>query len=427
VFIKPKYISVLGYFLIFFILHADSGNNTALEGWSLIWQDEFNDSTINTADWEFDIGTGAPVFEAFGAISSEFSPEGFPKDNFSVQWDGYLKVNQTGNYKFYIIADDGVRFYLNDSLIIDEWQPQPATEFTGILKLQEIQDYKIRIEYFEEGGGEAIIFGWESNSFPKTLITSKNLVTNTGEPGLKGTYFPNKSLKLAKNQKPFIRIDKELNWVTTSGGWGNNESQYYTDDHNNVRIENGKLIIEAKKEYFKGSDYTSARIKTKKSWKYGRVEIRAKLPSGIGTWCALWALPTDRTYGPWPHSGEIDILEHVGFNEGEIIGSVHTSANSGDLYGTDQQGRIKIPNACKEFNNYILEWQDDEIAVSVNNKKFFKYSKQNRPWQKWPFDQNFHLILNIAIGGSWGGAKGIDDNAFPTKMEVDYVRVYTHK
>ena len=116
----------------------------------------------------------------------------------------------------------------------------------------------------------------------------------------------------------------------------------------------------------------------------------------------------------------------MGFNEGEIIGSVHTSANSGDLYGTDQQGKIKIPNACKEFNNYILEWQDDEIAVSVNNKKFFKYSKQNRPWKKWPFDQRFHLIFNIAVGGWWGGAKGIDDNAFPTKMEVDYVRVYTH-
>jgi beta-glucanase (GH16 family) len=422
VFIKPKYISVLGYF---FILHADSGNNTALEDWSLIWQDEFSDSTINRLEWEFDIGTGAPIFDSFGVSSSEFSPEGFPKDNFSVQWDGYLKVSQTGNYKFYIIADDGVRLYLNDSLIIDEWQPQPATEFTCKLKLHEDQDYKIRIEYFEESGGEAIIFGWESNSFPKSLITSNNLVTDTGEPGLKGRYFPNKSLKHAKNQKPFTRIDKELNWVT-GGGWGNNESQYYTDDPNNVRIENGKLIIEAKKEYFKGSDYTSARIKTKKSWKYGRVEIRAKLPSGRGTWCAFWALPTDWTYGPWPYSGEIDILEHVGYNEGEIIGSVHTLANSGDLYGTNQQGKINIPNACNEFNNYILEWQDDEIAVSVNNKKFFKYSKQNHSWQKWPFDQRFHLLLNIAIGGWWGGTKGIDDNAFPTKMEIDYVRVYTH-
>jgi len=408
------------------MLHADAENKADLEDWELIWQDEFDDASINRSNWEFDLGTGAPVFEAFGTSSPLFSPEDFPKDNFSVQWDGFLNVNHTGKYTFYIIADDGVRFYLNDNLIIDEWQPQPATEFVADLNLVVNQKYPIRIEYFEEGGGEAMVLGWKSDSFSKSLITSNNLSTDTGEPGLKGTYFPNKSLKLSKSSKSIMRIDKELNWVT-SGGWGNNESQYYTDDLNNVRIEDGKLIIEAKKEYFKGSDYTSARIKTKKSWKYGRVEIRAKLPSGRGTWCALWALPTDRTYGPWPHSGEIDILEHVGFNEGEIVGSVHTSANSGDLYDTDQQGTVIIPNVCTEFNNYILEWQDDEIAVSVNNNRFFNYSKQNRSWKKWPFDQRFHLILNIAVGGWWGGAKGIDDNAFPTKMEIDYVRVYTRK
>ena len=416
----------MGFFFIFCMLHADAENKADLEDWELIWQDEFDDASINRSNWEFDLGTGAPVFEAFGTSSPLFSPEDFPKDNFSVQWDGFLNVNHTGKYTFYIIADDGVRFYLNDNLIIDEWQPQPATEFVADLNLVVNQKYPIRIEYFEEGGGEAMVLGWKSDSFSKSLITSNNLSTDTGEPGLKGTYFPNKSLKLSKSSKSIMRIDKELNWVT-SGGWGNNESQYYTDDLNNVRIEDGKLIIEAKKEYFKGSDYTSARIKTKKSWKYGRVEIRAKLPSGRGTWCALWALPTDRTYGPWPHSGEIDILEHVGFNEGEIVGSVHTSANSGDLYDTDQQGTVIIPNVCTEFNNYILEWQDDEIAVSVNNNRFFNYSKQNRSWKKWPFDQRFHLILNIAVGGWWGGAKGIDDNAFPTKMEIDYVRVYTRK
>jgi len=416
----------MGFFFITSVSYAKSETSDPLEKWDLIWQDEFDSSTINTSDWGFDLGTGAPTFEAFGESSPVFSPEDFPRDNFSVRWDGFLKVNYTGRYTFYIISDDGVRFYLNDSLIIDEWQPQPATEFTGELNLRENQEYTIRIEYFEEGGGETMILGWESDSFPKSLIPSKNLVTDAGEPGLRGTYFPNKSLKLSKTDKPFSRIDKELNWVT-GGGWGNNESQYYTDDPNNVRVEDGKLIIEAKKESYRGAEYTSARIKTKKSWKYGRLEIRAKLPSGRGTWCALWALPTDWIYGPWPHSGEIDILEHVGFNEGEIVSSVHTNAHAGDLYGTDQQGTIKVPNSCKEFNNYILEWHEDKISISVNNKEFFSYSKQNSPWQKWPFDQRFHLIFNIAVGGWWGGAKGIDDNAFPAKMEIDYVRVYTHK
>ena len=424
--IKPKLILFLGFFIILSILYGKSANNSELDGWDLVWQDEFGESTINPADWEFDIGTGAPVFDAYGISSPIFVPEGFPKDNFSVRWEGKLKTEHSSEYIFYTVSDDGVRLYVDDHLIIDQWKPQPATESAGKIKLQANQEYSIRVEYFEEGGGEVMILGWECASFPKSLIPRKNLVTSTGEPGLKGTYFPNKSLKLLKNDKPFTRIDKELNWVT-GGGWGNNELQYYTDVPNNVRINNGKLIIEARKESFRGSEYTSARIKTKNSWKYGRFEIRAKLPQGRGTWSALWALPTDWTYGPWPYSGEIDILEHVGFNEGDIVGSVHTIAKAGDLYGTDQQGTIKILNACKEFNNYILEWNENEISVLVNNKSFFKYSKGNQPWERWPFDQRFHLLFNIAVGGWWGGAKGVDNDVFPTKMEIDYVRVYTQK
>ena len=423
---KPKLILVLGFFVIQSMLYAKSEKNSELDGWDLVWQDEFGDSTINNADWEFDMGTGAPVFDVYGTSSPIFIPDDFPNDNFSVRWEGTLKTEYSSEYTFYTVSDDGVRLFVDDQLIINQWKPQPATESAGKIKLQANKEYSIRIEYFEEGGGEVMILGWECDSFPKKLIPSKNLNTDTGEPGLKGTYFPNKSLRLAKNEKPFIRIDKELNWVT-GGGWGNNELQYYTDLPNNVRIKNGKLIIEARKESFRGSEYTSARIKTKNSWKYGRFEIRAKLPQGQGTWCALWGLPTDWAYGPWPYSGEIDILEHVGFNEGDIVGSVHTIAKAGDLYGTDQQGTIKIPNACKEFNNYILEWNENEINVLVNNKSFFKYSRRNQPWQRWPFDQRFHLLLNIAVGGWWGGAKGVDDDVFPTQMEIDYVRVYTQK
>jgi len=424
--INPTLILFLGFFVILSVLWAKSENNSELDEWNLVWQDEFGDSTINTADWEFDLGTGAPVFDVYGISSPIFVPEGFPKNNFSVRWKGKLKTEHSSEYTFYTVSDDGVRLYVDDHLIIDQWKPQPATESAGKITLQADQKYSIRVEYFEEGGGEAMILGWECDSFPKSLITSKNLVTGTGEPGLKGTYFPNKSLEKTSSNTMITRVDKELNWVTGEG-WGNNELQYYTDVPNNIRIINGKLIIEARKEAFKGSEYTSARIKTKNSWKYGRFEIRAKLPQGRGTWCALWALPIDWTYGPWPHSGEIDILEHVGFNEGNIVGSVHTIAHAGDLYESDQQGTIKIPNACKEFNNYILEWSENEISVSVNNKSFFKYSRANQSWERWPFDQRFHLLFNIAVGGWWGGAKGVDNDAFPTKMEIDYVRVYTQK
>ena len=422
---RYHYLSLFGIFTIN-IFAQPINVSPQLSGWNLVWQDEFEADTVNYKEWEHDIGTGSPVFEEFGNSSPEFSPEGFPKDNFSVQWDGKLKVDHTGYYTFYIIADDGVRFYVNDSLLIDQWQPQPATEFTAKLNLPGDKEYTIRIEYFEENGGETMIFGWESDFFSKCLISSKNLVTSAGDPGLKGTYFSNKLLRSSKNSKPFIRTDKELNWVT-GGGWGNNELQYYTNVPNNIRINNGKLIIEARKESFKGSDYTSARIKTKNSWRYGRFEIRAKLPKGRGTWSALWALPTDWTYGNWPYSGEIDIVEHVGFNEGNIISSVHNYMHAGDLYGTDQQGSINIPNACNEFNNYILEWNENELSVMVNNEDIFRYVNGKQTWARWPFDQRFHLLFNIAVGGGWGGAKGIDDDSFPSKMEIEYVRVYSKK
>ena len=271
-----------------------------------------------------------------------------------------------------------------------------------------------------------MILGWESENFNKKLITSENLVTNDGKPGLKGTYYRNKALKYSKKKKPVIRIDKELNWVT-GGGWGNNEAQYYTDNPKNVRVQNGRLIIEALKEDFYGSKYTSSRIKTKKSWKYGRFEIRAKLPKGIGTWAAFWGLPTEWKYGNWPNSGEIDVLEHVGFEEGHIVSSVHNIAHHGDLSRSDQTKYVIAKNVVNSFNDYVLEWDEKEIKTFINDKLIFSYLKNNQPWERWPFDEKFHFILNIAIGGNWGGMKGIDDTAFPTKMEIEHFKVYKKK
>ena len=180
--IKPKLIPVLGFFVILSMLYAKSENNSELDGWDIVWQDEFGDSTINAVDWGFDIGTGAPVFDAYGISSPIFIPDGFPKDNFSVRWEGKLKTEYSSEYTFYTVSDDGVRLYVDDHLIIDQWKPQPATEFSGKIPLKANQEYTIKVEYYEEGGGEAMILGWECDSFPKSLIPSKNLVTSTGEP-----------------------------------------------------------------------------------------------------------------------------------------------------------------------------------------------------------------------------------------------------
>ncbi len=395
------------------------------QGWKLIWEDDFNHDTIDLSRWTFDLGTGAPQFKDFGISSPYFAPDGFPTDNFSVRWEGKIKIDDNALYTFYVISDDGVRLYIDDQILIDSWQAQPATQKKKSINLAGNKMYSIKIEYFEQSGGEAMVLGWESENFSKRLISRSHLFTNNGEHGLRGKYFTNINLKESTDSQTFSRIDKEINWVT-GGGWGNNESQYYTDKPKNVRIQNGKLIIEAHKEPYQGSNYTSARIKTKNSWKYGRFEIRAKLPPGKGTWSALWALPTDWEYGNWPLSGEIDIMEHVGYDKDVIVTSLHNAALSGGkIGGSDQHRYVKQRNACEEFNNYILEWNEKEIKIMVNDKVSLRYPKQEKNWAKWPFDKRFHLIFNIAIGGNWGGAKGIDDSIFPSKMEIDYVKVFS--
>lgn len=209
-------------------------------------------------------------------------------------------------------------------------------------------------------------------------------------------------------------------------GWGNNELQYYTENRSdNARVENGTLIIETRKENFQGKNYTSARLvsRGKGDWLYGRFEIRAKLPAGRGTWPAIWMLPTDWVYGGWPDSGEIDIMEHVGYDMQRVHGTIHTK-DFNHMIGTQIGTSIVGTNVDTEFHIYALEWRADRIDIFMDGIKYFTVSDNGTGFGAWPFDQRFHLILNIAIGGNWGGVKGVDDSIFPQRMEVDYVRVY---
>ncbi len=210
-------------------------------------------------------------------------------------------------------------------------------------------------------------------------------------------------------------------------GWGNNEKQWYTvANPENCRIENGVLQITAIKEPTFGKDYSSARLTTKGKgdWKYCKVEVRAKLPSGNGTWPAIWMLPTDKSfYGGWPKCGEIDIMEHVGFNPDTVFSTVHTDKFN-HMIGTQVGKKTGLPTATTEFHVYTTEWDENEIRSYVDGKHYFTFKNNGEGFEAWPFDQPFHLILNLAIGGGLGGIKGIDDTKFPHTMEVDYVRVY---
>lgn len=210
------------------------------------------------------------------------------------------------------------------------------------------------------------------------------------------------------------------------GGWGNNELQYYTNGVlNNARVENGNLVITAIKESISGLNYSSARLvsKNKGDFLYGRIEISAKLPAGRGTWPALWMLPTDLAYGTWPKSGEIDIMEHVGYDPNNVHFSVHTEAYNHNI--NTQKTSIKfIPTAITAFHQYRLDWTPYAVRGYFDNQLVFTFVNDGSGYAKWPFDKRFHLLFNIAVGGNWGGAQGVDDSAFPASMEVDYVRVY---
>jgi len=212
-------------------------------------------------------------------------------------------------------------------------------------------------------------------------------------------------------------------------GWGNNELQYYTSkDMDNAFADGEKLHIKAIKEKKGKRDYTSARLitKNKGDWKYGRFEFSAKLPQGRGIWPAIWMLPTDWEYGEWPASGEIDIMEHVGYNPDSVFASAHTEAYN-HIKGTNKTEGIKVRNIYDGFHTYTLEWEEDEYRVYFDDIHFFTFKNENKTFREWPFDKRFHILLNVAVGGNWGGKEGVDDSIFPQEMIVDYVRVYKKK
>jgi beta-glucanase (GH16 family) len=214
-------------------------------------------------------------------------------------------------------------------------------------------------------------------------------------------------------------------WGYELGYIRNNEAQFYTSRAENVRVENGLLVIEGRREDYQGYRYTSASINTlgRFEFRYGRVEVRAKLPSGLGTWPAIWTLGVNRAQVGWPTCGEIDIMENVGFDPLRIVGSVHTAAYNHTI-GTHKSASTTVANPAEAFHVYAMEWFPDRIDIFVDGLKYFSFANEGTGARAWPFDQPQYLLVNLAIGGSWGGQRGIDDTRFPHRYEVDYVRVY---
>jgi len=215
-------------------------------------------------------------------------------------------------------------------------------------------------------------------------------------------------------------------WGYESGFIRNNETQYYTvDRRENARVEGGYLIIEARGEEYEGARVTSASLNT---WKkhdilYGRIEVRAKVPAGTGTWPAIWLLGTNIEEVGWPDCGEVDIMEYVGFTPGQFHCGVHMGAYNSSK-GNGKSRVSEWANAESEFHVFVLNWFPDRMDFMVDDTLTFTYWNEGLGEYSWPFDQPQYLLLNLAIGGAWGGQMGVDESIFPAQYLIDYVRVY---
>ena len=215
------------------------------------------------------------------------------------------------------------------------------------------------------------------------------------------------------------------NWTYDigAGGWGNGEAQYYTSRPENARIENGMLVIEAHQEKYENSYYTSARLKTQglQSFQYGRLEARRKVPTGDGVWPAFWMLGSSFDGTNWPDCGEVDIMEYVGREPDLIIGTLHGPGYAG-ASGMSQWNRQEYAIA-EDFHTYAIEWKADQIAWYYDGEAYHTVTPSDLSGRPWVFDQPFFIILNLAVGGTLGGAIGLD-TVFPAHLQVDYVRVF---
>lgn len=224
------------------------------------------------------------------------------------------------------------------------------------------------------------------------------------------------------------RWDTERN----KAGWYNNELQYYAgSERSNARVEDGALVLEARREAAKdapdwgGQAYSSAKLATRQSLGYGFYEVRARLPCGRGMWPAIWLLPTSG--GPWPAAGEIDIMEMVGWNPNVVHATIHSAAYN-HAKGTQRGAETRVADACTAYHRYQLDWTPQAITIGVDGRAYMKV-RNDRPGgaAAWPFTRPYALILNLAVGGDWGGQQGIDDAVLPQRMSVDYVRYWQAK
>jgi beta-glucanase (GH16 family) len=281
-----------------------------------------------------------------------------------------------------------------------------------------------RITYFQsaEGGGK-------SESLARQLVGNE-FFADCGACAANGDNFQLSTSGYAEVWRDDFDGDGPVDgskWehIHEGTGFGNNEEQFYTNRQENSWVSDGTLKIKAVREDFGGRRYTSAKLQTRADWLYGKFSVRARLNRGVGrgTWAANWMMPRQNTYGAWPHSGEIDIMEHVGYDTGKVHGTVHTGCCHHSI-GTQVGGQTNADVGA--WHTYTVEWRPDVMLFAMDGDVYKIYSKTSDESSQWPFNHNFYIILNMAVGGDWGGQDGIDEGAFSGEgqiMEIDWVVV----
>ncbi len=233
--------------------------------------------------------------------------------------------------------------------------------------------------------------------------------------------------------------------VYTGVPQANHEAQLYTDNRANLRIEGGNLLLQALNDPQQGFNYTSARIDTngKEDFLYGKIVVRATLPTGVGTWPAIWLLPSQPKYASlspvsdksrYLNDGEIDIAESVGTQPHVVYGIAHSLAYPEDGVNRTYFNTITVPDNDVAFHDYEVDWTPTQLTLSVDGSPYFAYAKQpGADYRSWPYDQPFYLVLNVALGGSWGGqdtaqfpGDGVDSSSLPATMKIQSVNYYAY-
>ncbi len=424
------------------------GVDTNISNW---WNDIWNNSTIYNApsgsdcdfipndEWNnygFIINNENIIQEyCAGTCQSNCSAfQGYPI-TFTVDMSNEEVINGQGNYpSVFLVGSDeqlnGPNGIEMDEINDNKWQ-------TTINLLPGSYTYKFRngfYDYWDSPGWETISGSCTTgdwNDRQINVINNSQIIDpvcfNTCNECNSG---PEEYILVWSDEFNDSEIDLNK-WTFETGngnwGWGNGEHQYYTSREENAFLDDGKLVIQALYENYNGFNYTSARMKTvnQGDWLYGKIKARIKVPTGDGTWPAFWMMPTNSVYGGWPHSGEMDIMEHYGCDnlENHPAATVHNNTYNwnGGIPPTSYEEYI--PTATSDFHDYELEWTNNELKFSIDGNWIGSYYNNNSGWQQWPYDQEFYIILNLAIGSHFMGCE-TENNQFPQRYEIDYVRVY---